>query len=296
MKTAGTGLLSYLTAAQGSDTTLLMARLYTLTLANGTVLRYTDYDRDLTVGGNTFLASSGPIITCKRTRQAVGVELSEMELSLGRVRQDGGTFAGYATVPAAVFNGALDNAKLEVDKLFMPSPGDTSLGALVWFVGLVSEVTARSSGADLVVKSTTELLANLQWPKRRLMPHCPYSLYDANCGVTKAPVTVTVQSGPTSTVVTVSGLTHGPYVLGTITFADGEVRQIQSMATSGSNDALTLNFPLAKVPLAGASATVLIGCNKTNTTPPSNSASCISFNNTARFGGFPWVPRPESIR
>ena len=244
-------------------------------------------------------SSSGPAITVGKSRQVNGVELCDMELGLyGGTAPGGGagySLPGYTSLSLAALQGAFDNATMQVDKLFMASPGDVSQQPLCWFVGLVSEAAPKSSGVELTLKGSTELLANLQWPKRTLMPQCPYSLYDANCTVVKAPVTVSVQSGATTTSVTVSGLAHGAYTLGTIKFADGESRQIIAMASSGSNDVLTLNMPLNTVPSAGTNnATVLLGCNKSTTTLGTDSGNCTTLG--GRFGGFPFVPRPESIR
>lgn len=396
MKIVGAATLSLLNLNLNSDVELMLARLYTLTLVNGTVYRWTDYETDLTpalttpvnsafsagsgsivagtywyrltalfgpaiestgstqtsitlggtggvnvnwaavsgatgysiygrtnggegylatVGPNTLtwldngsaavgavppasnptFSSSGPAIVCGKSRQVRGVELCEAEVHLFG---GGSSFTlGGVSLSRAALQGAFDNAKFEITKLFMAFPGDTSKQPLCWFSGLVSEATPKSSGVQLSLKGTTELLANLQWPKRLLMPQCPYSLYDANCGLAKSPVVVSVQSGATTSTVTVAGLSHGTYTLGTITFADGEVRQISSMANSGANDVLTLSMPLNTAPSAGTNnASVLLGCNKSLTTLGTNSGNCTTFGNTGNFGGFPFVPRPESIR
>ena len=394
MKIASSTLTSYLNANLGADKTLMLARLYTLTLVTGTVYRWTDYETDLTLalflpsnsafsagagtivagtywyqvtalfgpanestpstqtsitlggtggvnvnwgavngatgyriygrtnGGEGYLAtvgpntltwldtgaatvgasppgsnptysSSGPAIVLGKSRQVSGIELCETELNL---YGGGSNFTiGGQTLPAAALSGVFDNASIEIDKVFMSYPGDVSMQPLCWFVGLVSEASPKSSGVQIAIKSTTELLANLQWPKRLMMPQCPYSLYDANCTVAKSPVVVSVQAGATTTSVTVSGLSHGAYTLGTIKFADGEVRQIQSMSASGANDVLTLSMPLNTAPSAGTNnASVLLGCNKSLTTLGTNSGNCTTLG--GNFGGFPFVPRPESIR
>ena len=58
MKTAGAPLLALLASRQ-----FYAANLYTITLVGGTVLRYTDGDRDIVSGGNTFLCggTTGPL-------------------------------------------------------------------------------------------------------------------------------------------------------------------------------------------------------------------------------------------
>src|SRR5438067_13939533 len=54
MKTATAGFINFL----ASNTQLVMAELYDITLADGTQLHFTTFDRSLKVGGTTYL--SGP--------------------------------------------------------------------------------------------------------------------------------------------------------------------------------------------------------------------------------------------
>ena len=56
MKTASAGMIALLNSQQ-----FVMAELFTITLAGvgGTVLRYTNWDGDVSFGGNTFYAAGG---------------------------------------------------------------------------------------------------------------------------------------------------------------------------------------------------------------------------------------------
>lgn len=83
MKAASGALIALL----NSGNTFLMADLYTVTLWDGTVYRWTDADTDITFGGNVFHAaadqgSSVPLIERGTTRCVVGLEVDTLDLTL----------------------------------------------------------------------------------------------------------------------------------------------------------------------------------------------------------------------
>lgn len=329
--------------------------------------------------GFQIYSSSGPAITRGAMRHPVGTELSTLDVTLGGITPIG----PYASPVQAALAGYFDGAAVQVDKLFQNFPGDKSIAPIPWFVGLVGEPNPRSSSVDLTIESCTSLLATTKWPNRLMLAQCPYSVYEPRCGATKYPQAVVVQAGSGTLAVTVSGLAHGSFVLGQITMANGEIRQISSMVTSGANDVLNLNYPLNVAPTGGAAASVIAGCDKSFAgggtagalncqtiglggatiasftasvitytfggsslvvtavasgtlnpydaiyLPASAGGACIGFisslggsggtgsyfitnpsglvigsnagftskkSNIGRYGGFPWVPRPESVR
>src|SRR5690242_11979201 len=77
MKNASAALINLLASGQE----LLMADLYTFTLAGGSIARYTGADADLIVSGNTFSAS-GPIIERSKITSKAGLEVQTMNLSV----------------------------------------------------------------------------------------------------------------------------------------------------------------------------------------------------------------------
>jgi hypothetical protein len=73
----GNNLVTWLQTA----TEIRMADLYTITLKNGTALRYTTWDTNLTVLGNTFLTGP-PNIARSAIEEKLGMEVSTLELTL----------------------------------------------------------------------------------------------------------------------------------------------------------------------------------------------------------------------
>jgi hypothetical protein len=92
-----------------------IADLYTLTLRDGTILRYTSCDIDLVYSGQTYLANAlkirrGPITT------SVGVEVDAVELT---IECDGTDTLLGQPIPAFVRNGGLDGARVLIQRAFL---------------------------------------------------------------------------------------------------------------------------------------------------------------------------------
>ena len=82
MRTATAGLTTIL----NTDRTLFVADLYSITLIDATVLRYTSADINITVGGNTYLTAQpnggAPILKRGRVRWARGIQVDTLEIKL----------------------------------------------------------------------------------------------------------------------------------------------------------------------------------------------------------------------
>lgn len=242
-----------------------------------------------------FSASGCPLALGGVSRSA-GMEVGELELSLlaGKL-----AFPNGVRFPLAAAQGAFDGAHVKVERLFMPSWGDTSLGAINWFEGTVSTVEPSSLGVRLMFKSDLEQL-NAPLPRRLFQPACPFSVYDAACGATRTPHGATVLAGASSLAISVNpNMTATEWALGTLTFTSGALqgltRTIQSSSfVSSSDHRITLAVPFPSAPAPGDTCSLLVGCDKS----ADLATGCARFGAAQlnRFGGYPFVPKPESVR
>jgi len=76
-----------LIALLGSSTQFIMADLYTITLASGTVLRYTSADVDTSHAGQTFSAR-GPLIRRGQVRTVLGLEVDTLDITINASTTD----------------------------------------------------------------------------------------------------------------------------------------------------------------------------------------------------------------
>jgi uncharacterized phage protein (TIGR02218 family) len=188
-------------------------------------------------------------------------------------------------------DGIFDGARVEYLFAFSPgdTPGDCSAGLELQFVGEVADAYPR--GLDMIL--------NCEDPLRRLdAPHpvavystqCTNTFCDALCGLSKATYTAskTVGTGPTITTIPMtSAVAAGGYDLGQIRFTSGPCWGIRRMIRSWDGTALTLASALPRVPTAGDTFEVTRGCVKSY-------EACGEYSNTAKFRGFPRVPKAET--
>lgn len=288
MKTASAGLIALLNAQL-----FCMADLFKFTLVNRSVLYYTSGDGDLVYGGHTYSAvnttSGTPALTRGRTRAIIGIEVDTLEIN----------FLVNSTVlvnslPLAQFaaNGGFDGARLELDRAFMPvgSYGDTSAGVLVMFVGRVAEVECTRTAVRMNVNSDLELL-NVRLPRNVYQAGCRHSLYDAGCTLSKATFTVAsaAAAGSTTRVIN-SALAQavGYFDLGVLTFTSGVNSGLSRTVKSYAVGIHTLSFPFPVAPTIGDTFTTYPGCDKQRTTCDTK------YGNLVNFGGFPYIPVPET--
>lgn len=76
-----------LAALLNGNTEFLMADLYTLTLWDGTIKRWTDADQDIVFNGSTFRSvkdqdTATPILARGTTRCVVGLEVDTLDVTL----------------------------------------------------------------------------------------------------------------------------------------------------------------------------------------------------------------------
>lgn len=166
-----------------SATELRMADLYTITLTNGTVLRYTTWDTNLVVSGNTFLTGP-PNIKRSHIEEKTGLDVSSIDLEISAGTSD--LLAGpNIPILQAIAIGMFDGATVRIDRLFMDSGGN-QIGTVIRFSGFLGEVDEVGRGyAKLSVHALTELLTQ-QLPNIILQPNCTNTLFDTRCTLIKS--------------------------------------------------------------------------------------------------------------
>lgn len=278
----GNNLATWLLTA----TEIRMADLYTITLMGGTVLRYTTWDQTLVVLGNTFLTGP-PNIERTAIEEKTGLDVATIEVVIRASLTD---VVNGTPLLQALGQGLWDGASFRIDRLFMDSLGN-QIGALNRFSGVVGPVDELThSYAKLTVNSGMQYLT-MHLPPVIMQPNCVHTLFDAGCTLNKANFTEsnTVQGGSTvNKVISLSAKADGYYDNGQILFTSGPNNGLLKAVKQYFAKDFYFNSPLPFAPNAGDTFTAYPGDDKTQ-------ATCTTkFNNLANFGGFPYVPTPET--
>jgi uncharacterized phage protein (TIGR02218 family) len=289
MKLASPALQALLASRQ-----FYAADLYTFVLIGGGVLRYTAGDRDITANGNLF-TSQGPRIDRKDNKAKchwkIGVDVDTLLFDVMPQTSDQVNGQNFR---AACVQGVFDGAELTLERAFMATYGDTSVGTVILFAGRVAEVDLGRGVATFSINSHLELL-NLNLPRNLWQPGCVNSLGDPSCGVNLASYAVngSAAAGSNAHLVNASlAQPTGYFDQGKINFTSGANiglwRSVKSWVT-GSPGAIALLAPFPSAAAAGDAFTIYPGCDKTL-----GGNGCAKFANTARFRGFPYVPTPDT--
>jgi uncharacterized phage protein (TIGR02218 family) len=272
-----------------------VAELFTHTLVNGAVFRWTSFDRSLTVAGHTWLASrdGGPLITRNRFGVKNTVEVPELELRLGC------SDTLLSNLKTQIHNGIWDGARVEMDRVFMPSPGDTQFGYVLMFNGRQSGAVIDAEGITLTAKGDNVLM-NQQAPRNLYQTNCLHTFCDAGCTLSESAYSfagLTVGTGSTASSISFTvpaGFTIGQFVQGKVTMTSGAASgQVRSVRNAGGTW-LNLTYPLYDAPAPGDTFNLLLGCERTQTacevrTPVAGG----TVNNIQHFRGYPYVPQAE---
>jgi uncharacterized phage protein (TIGR02218 family) len=288
MKPATSDLIALL---QGADH-FLMADCFTFTLLSGQQLFYTTADVPVTVGSQVFAADAVRVSGLKY-KIATGVDVDEQDITLQAAPTD--TVNGVPFL-VALRDGVFDGATIQRDRAFLSAWTQPAIGSVTLFHGRISTIDQIGrTTAQMKVKSDLVLL-DIDMPRNLYQPSCLHTLYDANCGVSRAAYSTTGACAVGSTVSTliwagVLAESTGYYDQGTLLFTAGPNAgvsvTVKSSATTGGGQ-LVLAYPLNAAPGVGDSFTISAGCDHSM-----GPGGCAKFNNLPRFRGFPYVPPPE---
>lgn len=185
MKTSPSpALAAFLTNSPVAPTKCIINELYTITLQNGAILRFTNYQNPLTVGGHVFTPFN---ISRTSLSSGVGTDVDSIDIDLSPLATDQ---VNMEPILETIQQGFWDAAAVFIQRLYMPTPGDVAtLGTLTLFSGTIGEFkTVGRTKASFSVDSYFSLF-NLQMPKNLFSPGCRHLLYDVGCTLLKASFT-----------------------------------------------------------------------------------------------------------
>lgn len=283
MKTANQELIDLL---HNSDE-LLMADLFTLILASGETLRYTNADSDVAWRGQIFDAH-GLIISRGATRVTRDLDVDSNEL--GIAANSGHKLEGLPFVEAAL-GGSLDGARVVIERVFFRN-WQTPVGTVIIFSGRVSDVSGSRNRVSVSLKSDIELL-NVSSPRNIYQAGCMRTLYDGGCGVNRDAFTVNgrVTANSNNGSELVCNLTQADkwFEQGVVKFTSGRNAGLSRTVKSHEKCLLTFALRLPYPPESGDAFKIYPGCDKTQATCGGK------FNNVVHFRGFPYVPAADTV-
>jgi uncharacterized phage protein (TIGR02218 family) len=282
MKAASPALVELLR----SGSQFIMADLYTITLVGGGVLRYSAAPTALSANGYDF--ALGPKFERSKTKVVIGTQVDELDV---RIYCEPTDLIGEVSFLEAAWQGQLDGALLQLERAFMPAYGDTSAGTVVLFAGRISDIDCSRTGIDLKCRSHLELL-NIQMPRRLWQSSCTHSFGDQMCQFDRSIMQAMVVAGPGSSqsqiAASVSATPANLYTQGTIVGVTGANAGSSRTVSNTDSAWIYVKLPFLSPVAVGDQFSLLPGCDRTL-------ATCANvFNNTAHFGGFPYIPTPET--
>lgn len=163
------------------------------------------------------------------------------------------------------------------------------------FSGEIDGASASNEGVGLQVVGLEALLSE-ELPRRTFTRTCNYQHYDEWCGVNRAdflvPGTISVVGAMQFQSSAIVGTTTNWFQLGVAwipTFAVGSTAGLAYSVKGNTGSVVRLMRPLRPTPSIGDAFQIYAGCDKTFSTCKNK------FDNAVNFGGFRFVPRPESI-
>jgi uncharacterized phage protein (TIGR02218 family) len=274
-----------------------IGELFNITLASGAFYKWTSFDRTLKQAGGTWLSArdGAPLITRNRFGVKNTVEVPELELRLGC----GDNLALYGNLKQQIHNGLFDGATVEMDRVFMPTPGDTQFGWVVLFAGRLSGVVVDSEGITITSKGHNVLM-NQQAPRNLYQTNCLHTFCDAGCTLSETNYTFTGRtcspgSSANGIVWTVpAGFTASQFTLGNVTMtsgaANGQIRTVKLAA----GVSMVFTYPLYNAPASGDTFSILMGCDRQLASCQTRKqANGTAIDNSQHYRGFPFVPPAE---
>lgn len=285
MKQCSEELVNFL--ARIDSEKLRVADLYTFSLTNGTVLRFTSADFDINYNGNTY-SRKNACISRSSMNWETGLSVDDLTIEFNPSEDD---VLGSVSLVQAFRNGSFDGAKFRIDLAFYTDGWDSEPEVLEkLFAGTIDVDEVGGSYVKCTAKSYTELL-DTQFPMHVYQPSCCYSLYGAGCGVNRANFSQTgyvLQNSTKKKINCNFSKDAGYYQNGVVTFLSGKNINVKRSVKVHEKTFLELSTPLQYPPAIGDRFEVAAGCNKTIATCEGK------FNNKANFSGTPYVPKAET--
>lgn len=272
------------------------AKLFTLTLSDGTISYYCSGDKDITSNAHLFSCGgqTGPYFERTDNKAKVHWKIgTNVDALVFDVIPGSATIKNLAWLTAVLY-GVFDGANILYQKAYMPTYGDTSVGVYDMFLGRVGDVSFGRKAITFTVNSYLEL-TNQNLPLNYYQAGCNNTLYDASCTLSAAAFSAngSVAAGSSgASILAALGAATSFFDLGKIVMTSGAMSGfaigVKSWTQGSPNGTLLLNKPFPAQPAVGDTFTVYAGCDKQQTTCAGK------FSNFANFRGTPYVPVPES--
>jgi uncharacterized phage protein (TIGR02218 family) len=286
MRAASSALISLLDGLRSqSDSQVLMADCYTLTLRSGLVLTYTNADVPIQLIGKSYLANS-ILVDGLRFKCAAGLDVDQQQITIGARPTD--TVGGVPFLQA-LRQGVFDGCEIQRERAFLTSWTAAPVGSVILFKGRVATIDSIGrTTAEITVNSDLVLL-DINMPRNLYQPNCVHVLYDSGCSLIKNAYAASgaVGSGSSVSVINWSDASSA-FTQGTLIFSSGANAGLSVNVKSASAGSLALSYPLETPSATGDSFTAYQGCDHTM-------ATCqTKFANLTNFRGFPFVPPPAA--
>lgn len=252
-----------------AQSTTSLAWALQLSRKDGEVFRFVSGSRNITLGGNPYLAAPGfdvSSITC-----TAGIEVDTAELMM--LTDDELTKADF-------LSGRWDGCRVEFNQY---NWANAAHGFIPWPFYRVSDITPVRGGVKLELRDGRQL-----WRQdftRSTGKTCPYRLGDAKCGLDLGPFTfaVTVTGVTSRSVFTCSGLAQAAdyFTEGMFTFDDGLHADLPLLIRlHEAGGLIRLAVPLLADVVIGQTGVIVAGCLKRR------GEDCRDkFDNVLNFGG-----------
>lgn len=268
------------------------ADLWTITLVNGTVVRWSGSDIDLRWGGNTYVR--GPGLLRSRVTWKVGLEADDQsdQLKMDVFPRPADTVGGVS-LAKALSRGDFDGATVQLQRAVGAEKGSIVGVIPGYFVGRVGPIDVEDFAFELTVYGPTYDL-DQPFPRNVVMAQCGNRLFDDLCGIAASAHRVTgAVTGGVSTgnqyFTTGLGQAAGHFTLGRFRWTSGaNAGRSQSVRVHDTGAVLRFARPWPEAVHVGDAFEVWPGCDK-------RQATCSSkFSNIVHFRGMPFVPAAET--
>jgi uncharacterized phage protein (TIGR02218 family) len=279
-----------LVALLNSGKPIQYADLYTITLTNGTVYRWTSERFPISGNGNTWTV--GPALYRGKVRWTLGTSVDDLDVT---ITDNVGTTIGGVGIMASIRAGGLLGATLQVDRCYWGIGQTLPIGALFVFAGTVGEIKGGRHSVDLKVNSPLALL-DTQLPRELWQAGCLNTVYDAACTLAVASFSVTATTTTVSdatrttfqtNLAQADGYFHQGYAIGLTGANAGFQRAIKTHNASGGVLVAASSWPFAVA--IGDTFTVVPGCDGTQSTCTNK------FANVIHFRGQPYIPTANTV-
>lgn len=263
--------------------------LYTITLRDGTVLRYSGGDEPVRLG--TTLWILGPVLKRTNTRTNSTLEVDTCDVTFSA--PPGFTVNGTPLIEY-ITNGGFDNARLRLDRAFSAGVGQPWQGSINRFSGGMGASYGGRHGKKVESRSDVELL-NIMIPRNVYQPGCLNSVFDSDCGVDRDLFALTGEatSGLDALGTTFShdlaGLDVDELALGEVLCTAGANIGLRRTIAANLASNVTVIDPWPFAVAVGDEFTFWPGCDGQLSTCDNR------YDNRGHFRGMPFVPAAETV-